>query len=157
MLRTANPSINALLQVKLTAMEEKNIQVDLQIKSAWEKLPIPGWEMCRVFGNILDNAQEALNGAAAPAVSIELSEDIKSFYFSISNNGPMIPKEIQPTLFNPNITTKVTGGGMGLYISQAILKNWGGSLAFQSDENTTVFHGEIPKEAEAAPNLSKSA
>lgn len=154
MLRTANPSVNALLQVKVAAMEEKNISVSLNIKSSWEGLPIPGWEMCRVFGNILDNAQDALIGTPEPKVTIELTEDLKSFYFSISNNGPMIPEDIQETVFFPNITTKMTGEGMGLFISKKIMEKWQGSLSFTSDQFLTAFQGQVPKTATPEPNSS---
>lgn len=59
-LRTANPAINALLQVKLGVCEKAGIQVKLDIRSAWKDLSIPGWEMCKVLGNLLDNAIDAL-------------------------------------------------------------------------------------------------
>ncbi|NLB90862.1 MAG: GHKL domain-containing protein [Clostridiales bacterium] len=148
MLRTANPSVNALLHVKLAQLEEKNIQVTLHIKSAWEALPVPGWEMCRVLGNILDNAMEALENSPSPSVVLELTEDLKDFTFSISNNGPVIPKETQQTIFLPNVTTKLSGQGMGLFISSKILNKWGGSLSFTSEATETVFTGKIPRTQE---------
>ena len=59
-MKTANPSINALLQVKLAACEKAGIPVTLNIQSAWKDLPMPGWEMCKVLSNLLDNAIDAL-------------------------------------------------------------------------------------------------
>ena len=42
-LKTANPSINALLQVKMGACEQAGIQMQLNIRSRCENLPMPGW------------------------------------------------------------------------------------------------------------------
>ena len=59
-LKTASAPINALLQVKLAACEKAGVQVTLNITSTWKKLPISGWEMCKVLSNLIDNAIDAM-------------------------------------------------------------------------------------------------
>ena len=145
-LRTANPAINALLQVKLAVCERAGIQVTLNIRSAWKNLPIPGWEMCKVLGNLLDNAIDALGEVSNRRLTLTLTEDLKAFRFEVENNGPMIPVKLQRTIFQAGITTKATGHGMGLYIVRRTLQDWGGDIELTSDDKHTVFAGFVPRE-----------
>ncbi len=144
-LRTANPTVNALLKVKLAACEKQGVKVDMHIESAWKDLSIPGWEMCRVLGNLIDNALDALKGTREPRLAITLSEDLKTFRFAVGNNGPDIPQKDLDRIFLPGITTKSEGHGMGLFIVRTTLRERGGDIEAKSG-GETVFFGWVPKE-----------
>jgi two-component system sensor histidine kinase AgrC len=73
--RTLKPAVNAILQAKLADCEKRGINAELKITSSWRRLPIEEWEMCRVLGNIIDNAMEALKSVSEPRLEIELYED----------------------------------------------------------------------------------
>lgn len=154
-LRTANPAINALLQVKLGVCEKAGIRVTLDIHSAWKDLSIPGWEMCKVLGNLLDNAIDALQEVSDRHLTLTLTEDLKAFRFSVKNTGPMIPAKLQGSIFQPGITTKSAGHGMGLYIVRRTLQEWGGDIQLASDGKETVFSGFIPKEVKPQDKCKK--
>ena len=154
-LKTANPAINALLQVKLAACEKANVQVTMNIQSAWKDLPVPGWEMCKVLSNLIDNAIDALEEVSDRRLTLTLTEDLKSFRFSVSNNGPMIPLKSQQTIFMPGITTKAAGHGMGLFIVKKTLNDRGGDIALVSDAEHTEFSGWVPKEITPTPETAK--
>ena len=145
-MKTANPAINALLQVKLAACEKAGVKAKVNIQSSWKDLPIPGWEMCKVLSNLIDNAIDALEEVTERQLTVTLTEDLKSFRFSVSNNGPMIPLKSQKSIFNPGITTKATGHGMGLYIVKKVLTDRGGDITLTSDAACTEFAGYLPKE-----------
>ncbi len=155
-LRTAHPAINALLAAKLSACEEKNIKVELMIESPWETLPIPGWEMCRVLGNLIDNAIDAMTAASAagitenPRLTIFLGESLQSFSFEVSNNGPRIPESIVERIFQNGFSTKSMGRGMGLSIVKSILQTYNGEISLHSDDEMTSFSGVIRKPAARA-------
>lgn len=147
-MKTANPAINALLQVKVAACEKEGIRVALNIQSAWKNLPMPGWEMCKVLSNLIDNAIDALQEVSQPdrRLNLTLTEDLQSFRFSVSNTGPMIPVKSRQSIFQPGITTKADGHGMGLYIVQSTLEERGGGIEVTSDAELTTFSGWVPKE-----------
>jgi len=145
-MKTANPAINALLQVKLAACEKAHIKAEINIQSSWKDLPIPGWEMCKVLGNLIDNAIDALQEVEERHLAITLTEDLHTFRFAVSNNGPMIPLKSQSGIFDPGITTKAAGHGMGLYIVRKTLNERGGDIALVSDATHTEFSGWLPKE-----------
>ena len=154
-LRTANPAINALLQVKLGVCEKAGIQVKLDIRSAWKDLSIPGWEMCKVLGNLLDNAIDALQEVSDRRLTLTLTEDLKAFRFSVKNSGPMIPVKLQASIFQPGITTKAAGHGMGLFIVRRTVQEWGGDIRLISDAKETEFSGFIPREVKPHDKTKK--
>ena len=154
-LRTANPAINALLQVKLGVCEKAGIQVKLDIRSAWKDLSIPGWEMCKVLGNLLDNAIDALQEVSDRRLTLTLTEDLKAFRFSVNNSGPMIPVKLQASIFQPGITTKAAGHGMGLFIVRRTVQEWGGDIRLISDAKETEFSGFIPREVKPQDKTKK--
>jgi sensor histidine kinase regulating citrate/malate metabolism len=154
-LRTANPTVNALLKVKLAACERQGVKAEMHIASAWKNLSIPGWEMCKVLANLIDNALDAMKGTKDPRLTITLSEDLKTFHFSVANNGPDIPPQDLNRIFQPGVTTKSEGHGMGLFIVRNTLRENGGDIEVTSG-GETVFSGFVPKGTAAAddPEIS---
>ena len=144
-LKTAHPAINALLAAKVSDCESRGIRVTLQIESAWTDLPVESWAMCRVLGNLIDNAMDALRAVPEPALTIRLSESLHGYDFAVSNNGPMIPGSVVERIFQRGFSTKGEGRGMGLSIVRGIVTEAGGTLSVSSDERETAFTGSLPK------------
>ena len=146
-LRTAHPAINALLAAKLSDCEARGVKVELIIESPWEALPIPGWEMCRVLGNLIDNGLDALSDTKDAQMTISIGETLQAFTFEIANNGPEIPDTLMERIFQSGFSTKSTGRGMGLSIVKTILQAYGGRIDLHSDRSRTAFTGTIAKAA----------
>jgi len=148
-LRTSIPAVNAILEAKRQAAEKKGIDVSIEISSALSEMPVPDWELCKLFGNIIDNSINALSEIDTDEngwLIIELFEDIHSFRFKISNNGPVIPQENWDKIFETGFTTRVrVGEGMGLSICNDIINKYNGKIWVISDEIETVFEGFIPR------------
>lgn len=116
------------------------------MRGSWEALPIPGWEMCRVLGNLMDNAIDALKDTKNSSIHVLLGEDIDRYYFQVTNNGPRIPEAMLPALFDAGVSTKGEGRGMGLYISRKIMQEGGGELTVTSLPDHTCFSGFLRRE-----------
>ena len=144
-LKTRCAPVNALLRVKLAEVRQRGIQAECTVQAAWEHLPLPAWEMCRVLSNLVDNAMDALKDTKEPRLWITLSEDVKSYSFEVKNNGPAIPEKHLATIFEAGFSGKGEGRGMGLYIARETLRNVGGDLSVKSDETATAFSGWVPK------------
>lgn len=147
-LKTSKPAINALLKAKMDEAESKDIDVYIEVKSNLQNLQVEDWELCKVLSNLLDNAITALGEKEGEKrIELDITEDAKNYHFDISNNGPMIPAEMQETIFKQGITTKKgEGHGMGLYIVLNVLKTYKGSIKLVSEENETTFSFSLPKE-----------
>ena len=82
-------------------------------------------------------------------MTVELREDLHSCSFRVMNNGPEIPEEIRQHIFEPGFSQKGEGRGMGLYIARQTLRSVGGDLTVESDAQTTVFSGWVPRNVPA--------
>ncbi len=158
-MRTASAPVNALLQVKAAACKKAEISLQVNIMSSWKELPVPGWEMCKVLSNLIDNAMDAVIELPENQrhLTIELKENLKEFAFSVANTGAMIPENAQERIFDAGVTTKKDGHGMGLYIVRETLGRYGGTIRFTSDAHQTVFFGSIPKEPSMQESILRGA
>lgn len=109
----------------------------------------PHSHLAQVFMNILNNAQQAIDGEGEITVSTWQKDD--RVHVRIRDTGPGIPAEIQDRIFDPFFTTKDPGfgTGLGLSISYSILNQLGGAITCQSIE------GEGTEFTIAFPCMSK--
>lgn len=144
-LKTAVPAINALIAAKMADCEEKGIQFKAEITSRWDGLSVPGWEMCRVLGNLIDNAVEALGPSGPRSLTVSLSENVREHVFSVENDGRKIPEDLREKIFETGFSTKGEGRGMGLSTVRRIVHEAGGDIRLDPDCPFTRFCGTIPK------------
>ncbi|MBT2581769.1 ATP-binding protein [Planococcus sp. ISL-109] len=85
----------------------------------------------QVFINLLKNAIEAMEEGGTLRIAARQTEADK-LTISFEDEGPGIPLELIERVFEPFYTTKPTGTGLGLLISQKIIQEHGGSLAVKN-------------------------
>jgi len=146
-LKTRVPAVNALLRVKIEESQKRGVFLDLHVYALWDGLPLQGWEMCRVLGNLIDNALDALAGVPEPRLTVMLGEDesLGHFTFAVENNGPEVPEDIREKLFLAGFTTKGRERGMGLFIVRKILRENGGDIVMETGREKTAFTGWLPR------------
>lgn len=91
-----------------------------------------------------------------------LDREPQGVRFSVANTGTPIPPDDQQRIFEPGVTTKSDGHGMGLFIVRETLRHYGGDIQVTGDAQETVFSGTVPKdttipEAKAAQESSTNA
>ncbi len=86
-----------------------------------------------LFSNILNNALDALEERGAGHIDIVISRSGTYAAVDIIDNGPGIPEEALPKVFNPFFSTKPrTGTGLGLAICKKVTDLYGGKIAVES-------------------------
>jgi len=65
-------------------------------------------------------------------------------YVSVRDNGPGIPEDIRPHLFEPFVTSKSTGSGLGLALVAKIIGDHGGLIQVESRPGRTEFRLHLP-------------
>ena len=161
MMRTACPAVNALIQAKVVEAKRRGAELKLSIAAKWDDALMPAWEICRVLANLIDNALDACCAAVLPegtrpTVELVLGEDLRSWFFSVRNNGPAIDEATRARIFEPGFTTKATGQGMGLFIVNQTLTQLGGKLTLESREGDTVFSGFVPRKRLELPENTEN-
>ena len=87
----------------------------------------------QVLLNIILNAAQAAQDSPYPSVKIEAAQKNGFAEIKVRDNGGGIGPEIMEKIRQPLFTTKPKGSGLGLAVSDRILKAHGGSLIIQSD------------------------
>lgn len=115
-------------------------------------------QLVQVFLNLVKNAAEAvgdrpdgeivLSTAFRPGIRLSVpgtSERISlPLEFCVKDNGPGVPDDILPILFDPFITTKTNGSGLGLALVAKIIGEHGGVVECDSSSRGTVFRVLLP-------------
>ncbi|HVW02150.1 MAG TPA: ATP-binding protein [Planctomycetaceae bacterium] len=118
----------------------------------------PSGQLNQVFMNILNNAQQAIDGDGEITIRTERIGDDVVIVFKDSGCG--MSEEVRKQIFNPFFTTKEVGvgTGLGLSISYSIINQIGGSIDCRSEVGKgTEFIIRLPCNAEAVEAAASSA
>jgi two-component system nitrogen regulation sensor histidine kinase GlnL len=117
-------------------------------------------QLIQVFLNLVKNAAEAigegsmdgeiyLSTAFRPGVRLTLpgskTRVSLPLEFCVRDNGPGVPEDLMPHLFDPFVTTKPTGTGLGLALVAKIIGDHGGIIECESLPRRTTFRVLMPK------------
>ena len=114
-----------------------------------------GDQVKQVFLNLILNAVEAMPDGGELMIRGTQSED-NNIIITFTDTGPGIAENDMSQLFEPFFSTKHTGTGLGLAVSQEIIVNHGGTLeASNHPEHGAVFTLTLPAhlQSETAPAL----
>jgi two-component system nitrogen regulation sensor histidine kinase GlnL len=114
-------------------------------------------QLIQVFLNLVKNACEAASEEKGEVVlSTAYQHGIRlavpgsdtrmhlPLVVSVQDNGAGIPEDLRPHLFDPFVTTKATGTGLGLALVAKIIGDHGGVIEFDSQPRRTVFRVMLP-------------
>ena len=121
-------------------------------------------QLVQVFLNLVKNAAEAvgerqdgeilLTTAYRPGIRLSVAgtrEKISlPLEFCVQDNGPGVPSDLLPHLFDPFITTKTNGSGLGLALVAKIIGDHGGIIECDSQNNKTTFRVLMPASKDAS-------
>ena len=121
-------------------------------------------QLVQVFLNLVKNAAEAvgdrqdgeivLTTAYRPGIRLSVAgtrEKISlPLEFCVQDNGPGVPSDLLPHLFDPFITTKTNGSGLGLALVAKIIGDHGGIIECDSQSNKTTFRVLMPASKDAS-------
>lgn len=105
-------------------------------------IPLPATLIRQVLLNLLLNAVAAAEHAGKVHLTIGVRGEM--LHIAVCNDGQFIPAEQMDYLFEPFVTGRANGHGLGLWVVYQIVKQLNGGLAVESEPGCTVFKLEIP-------------
>lgn len=115
-------------------------------------------QLVQIFLNLVKNAAEALSEVEHPEITLSTAFRPGIRYvlpegnrrvalpleFAVTDNGTGVPRDIRPYLFDPFVTTKANGTGLGLALVSKIVRDHGGVIECQSKPGRTTFRILMP-------------
>ena len=102
-------------------------------------------QILRVFNNLIKNATQAIPSDREGRIRLSLYRTDGFVRVEVKDNGAGIPEEQKDKVFVPKFTTKGSGMGLGLAITQQIVENAKGRIWFESTVDIgTTFFIELP-------------
>jgi PAS domain S-box-containing protein len=143
--------LHEILLLMERRLSDTGVNVDTYMTDAVHVAAFPA-ELRQVFTNLITNAAEAAGKGGE--IKISLYPNASEFdatghkmqtgaMVRIADNGPGIPDDVQPHLFQPFFTTKGEHGtGLGLWVSRGIINKHGGTITLTSD-TSAESHGTV--------------
>ncbi len=142
-----NVDVVKSLETTLTILNHK-LKHGVAVKRDYQRIPLLvnsfGSELNQVWTNLIDNAIDAMHGEGELRVRTYRVDDC--VVVEIADNGPGIPPDVLPHIYEPFFTTKGVGEGTGLGLDtvQRIVKKHRGDIQVNSKPGDTRFQVWLP-------------
>jgi len=141
--------VNEVVRLMRESLNHHKIDLDLLEK---EVPTVKGDhnQLRRAVLNVLKNAIEASEESGTIRIWCSESRNHKYLYINIRDFGPGIPEKSMEKVFELFYTTKLTGSGLGMHITQMIMKEHGGGVdLFSKPDKGTLVRLKLPLEVES--------
>ena len=130
----------------LIGSREHGIEVQLDFNPRAEQVFVDRIQIQQVLVNLIRNAIDAM--IEGPVRSLSIRTDLEPGQFvriSIEDSGSGISEAVAAQLFQPFVTSKKSGMGIGLSICRTIVEDHGGRIWFEpAPDSGTIFHFTLP-------------
>jgi signal transduction histidine kinase len=120
-----------------------NQKLTVTINLDWIPLRLDAKQMTQVIYNLIRNSSEAMG--AVGTINIYSKVESNLYHLYIQDSGSGIPNDLKDSIFDPFLTSKESGTGLGLTIVQRIIENHQGEIKLlSSSEEETTFLIKLP-------------
>jgi two-component system sensor kinase FixL len=125
----------------------QGFKLDIRVKDDAAEAVIDKVQIQQVLLNLMRNAAEAMAGSVRRELSITTTRAGDMVEISVADTGPGMPESVRTRLFQPFVTTKLTGMGVGLSVCRTIVEaHRGKPRAEDGTDGGTVFRFTIPRD-----------
>lgn len=129
----------------LVGSREYGIDVQINLDQDADAVFVDRIQVQQVLFNLIRNAIEAMIGSPVRSLTISSEADADLVTVCIEDTGSGISESLAPQLFQPFITSKQTGMGIGLSICRTIIEAHGGRIWFEPRaDGGTIFRFTLP-------------
>jgi two-component system sensor kinase FixL len=137
--------IDEATALALIGARDSGIQVQLRIAPELPEVVVDRIQVQQVIVNLIRNAVEAMESERRELTVSAAPDGVGGVAIRVADTGPGLAPEVAERLFEPFVTTKPQGMGIGLSICRSIVEAHGGKLhAEPNPEGGTVFAFSLP-------------
>lgn len=134
----------------LVGVKDQDVRVDLRLARDTGRVVVDKIQIQQVALNLIRNAIDAM--ADAPRRQLEVRvhvDDPRTIRISVADTGPGLDPGVRERLFQPFVTTKAAGMGVGLSICRTIVESHGGRIWAEDNRGGgAVFSFTLPRAEE---------
>lgn len=146
-----NKIIEQGIALAFVGMAHLNVKVRLELDASLPTVHVDKIQIQQVLMNLIRNAIEAMQDSETRELAITTSQSGDQVSIVVHDSGPGLPEEVRKKLFQPFVTTKPGGMGVGLMICQSIIQFHGGSIEVSPrDRAGTAFCLRLPLDEKPA-------
>ncbi|HWA88779.1 MAG TPA: PAS domain S-box protein [Rhizomicrobium sp.] len=147
-----NAAVQESVALGFTGAAELSVRLRSEMADGLPAVAIDKVQIQQVVINLVRNAVEALQACQRRNLTVTTARDGDDFVsVSVADTGPGLAPEVAASLFQPFVTTKAHGLGIGLSICRSIVEAHGGRLWMEPNEGGgTVFRFRLPIAKEAS-------
>jgi len=124
--------LNALIREVLGLYETSKARIETRLADNLPPVLGDATQLRQVIHNLLRNAEDALEGRENPRVEILTELQGRQARLVLADNGPGFQPEILPRVFEPYVTSKAKGTGLGLPIVKKIIDEHQGTITINN-------------------------
>jgi len=138
--------VRAALPLIRRELQDHAVEVRLDLDAEHARVHGDPVQLQQVLINLLKNACEAMSSSSGPrVVTLRTRAAASHASIEVRDTGPGVPADLMPRLFQPFVTTKPMGMGLGLPICKSIAESHGGTLTAQvAEEGGMSFKIVLP-------------
>ncbi len=138
--------IEKLVRLIAPQAHQQDIRIETDLPDASspaECLPLDSARIEQVLLNLIVNAMAAMPSGGV--LTIRLIHKVDSIDVEVADTGSGIPEDLRDKIFDPYFTTRSTGTGMGLALSEKFVRQHNGNIEFRTGPDGTVFTVSLPR------------
>lgn len=145
-----NALVHGTLPLVRREIEDQHAAVELELATDLPPIAADGVQIQQVLVNLIKNACEAMSTQVGERrIRIRTSRSDGGIALEVQDSGPGVSAEIRGRLFQPYVTTKPAGMGLGLAICRTIVEAHGGRLGLGSAAaGGAAFRVDLPADSQ---------
>lgn len=139
------PLVEGALRTLGSAIDAAGTTVQIAVPVELPQVWVDPNRMQQALEHLIRNGLEAVQGLSNGLVSVAATAEATTIRITVSDNGEGVPSEMLESIFDPFVTTKPTGTGLGLTLVRQLALAHGGAATVTSEFGCTVALLELPR------------
>jgi two-component system sensor kinase FixL len=143
--QSLNAAVQESVALGFVGAAQSSVKLKTELDRNLSLVSIDKVQIQQVMINLVRNAVEAMQDTPRRSLTVTTNGDKDFATVSVADTGPGLSPEIAASLFQPFVTTKENGLGIGLSICRTIIEAHGGKLWMEPNpEGGTIFRFRLP-------------